>query len=789
MMGEGSRVFPVLTSFDDEATLAKTLAAEIAEKLRQAIRERGKARIVLSGGTTPQKTYLLLSKEDVSWDRVEITLADERWVPSSHPRSNHCLLNMTLFEPLEKKPHFVPLYRDHEDPSQVIDEINRDVESIMRPFDLVLLGMGADGHTASLFPQGDQLAESLNLDDPMLARVINAPGASEPRITLTLRALLDSRHIILAFSGLKKFQAFEYVMVPGAVEDMPIRAVLRNAHSPIDIFYSLGGEEQKALVEEAWKGLREDCHRLKEKRITTLFEEGSERFSRFSIEADNILLDYSKTKIDEHAKQSLLKLAEVCDLEDKRDAMFDGEKINFTEKRAVAHVALRNKAEIPFEIDGRDVMPDVADVLQRMRVFSEQVRSGEITSSSGDAFTDIINIGIGGSDLGPAMVSGALRPYADGPRTHFVSNVDSAHLMDTLAGLDPKKTLFLVASKTLTTIETLTNARTARAWIAGALGEENVSAHFAAISTAVDKAEAFGIPADRVFGYWDWVGGRYSIWGAIGLSVMIAIGPKHFDKFLEGAHAMDQHFLNAPFDQNLPVMLGLAGVWHNNICEYKTRALLPYDQRMSRFAAYVQQLDMESNGKTVTIDGEVVAGDTGPVVWGEPGTNGQHAFYQLIHQGSQIVPTEFMVAAEGHEPEQKEHHELLFANCLAQTEALMKGRSVEEVIAALIESGAAKDEAEKLAPHKIFPGDRPSITIMYPKLTPFVLGQLIALYEHRVFVEGCIWNINSFDQWGVELGKELAKELYPYIRDRRELDGIGKESTASLLDWRARNSK
>ncbi len=789
MMGEGNRVFPVLTSFDDEATLAKKLSAEIAEQLRQAIRERGKARIVLSGGSTPQKTYLLLSKEDVNWERVEITLADERWVPSSHPRSNHCLLNMTLFEPLKIRPHFVPLYRDSEDPSLVIDEINRDVANIVRPFDLVLLGMGADGHTASLFPQGDQLEASLDLDDPMMARVINAPGALEPRITLTLRALLDSRHIILAFSGLKKFQTFEQVMERGPIEDMPIRAVLRHARTPIDVFYSLGSEELTGDAAETWRKLHENGLRLKDKRITTLFREGNERFSNFSAEADQVLLDYSKTKIDEQTKQWLLNLAEVSDLEEKRDAMFGGEKINITEKRAAAHVALRNKVDTPFEIEGRDVMPEVSGVLERMRVFSEQIRSGEVKSSSGEVFTDIVNIGIGGSDLGPAMVAGALKPYADGPRTHFVSNIDSAHLTDTLAGLDPARTLFLVASKTFTTIETLTNANSARSWVATQLGEENVSAHFAAISTAVDKVQAFGISADRIFGYWDWVGGRYSIWGAIGLSVMIAIGPKRFEEFLNGAHAMDQHFQNAPLDQNLPVLLGLVGIWHSNICSYKTRALLPYDQRLARFPAYVQQLDMESSGKTVTLDGKPVVRDSGPIVWGEPGTNGQHAFYQLIHQGSQIIPTEFMIAAQGHEPELKEHHELLIANCLAQTEALMKGRVTEDVRAALIESGASEEEAEQLALHKTFPGDRPSITIMYPKLTPFVLGQLIALYEHRVFVEGCIWNINPFDQWGVELGKELAKELYPYIRDQEAMNGVGKDSTASLLDWRAKHSK
>lgn len=789
-MTEERRSFPVLTNFEDDSVLARSLAAEIAECLRKAIRARGQARIVLSGGTTPQKTYLFLSKEDVKWERVEITLADERWVPSSHPRSNHCLLNMTLFEPMENKPRFVPLYRDGVEPAEAIKDINAAVGKIVRPFDLVLLGMGNDGHTASLFPQGDQLEQSLDLDDPLLARVINAPGAAEPRVTLTLKALTDARRIILAFSGQKKFDTFEKVMAGGPQEDMPIRAVLRHADAPVEVFYSLGDDASKAEEKgknSAWSELEEHWCKGQNKRITELFREDQNRFRNFSVERDGLLFDYSKTKLDGGAVMKLVALARECGLVEKRQAMFSGEKINSTEDRAVGHIALRNDPAVPFYIDGQDVMPDVKSVLDSMSDFAEKVRSGEIASSSGLKFTDVVNVGIGGSDLGPAMVSQALMPYNDGPAIHYVSNIDGAHITDVLAGLNPETTLFLVASKTFTTIETLTNAKTARKWIVDAVGEENVGAHFAAISTAKDRVREFGISEDRIFGYWDWVGGRYSLWGAIGLSVMIGIGAERFQQFLSGAREMDRHFLEEPLEQNIPVLLGLIGVWHNNICGYNTRALLPYDQRLARFAAHIQQVDMESNGKTALLAGGIADRKTGPVVWGEPGTNGQHAFYQLIHQGSQIIPCEFLIACEGHEPDLKEHHDWLVANCLAQSEALMSGKSTEEVKETLLASGMDEDKASELAVHKTFEGDRPSITIMYPKLDPYTLGRLIALYEHRVFVEGCIWGINSFDQWGVELGKELAKGLYPYVRDLSSISGNGSTgSTCSLLAWRAK---
>lgn len=444
------------------------------------------------------------------------------------------------------------------------------------------------------------------------------------------------------------------------------------------------------------------------------------------------------------------------------------------------HTALRNRSDDPVIVDGKDVMPDVRAVLDAMANFSEAVRSAELTSSTGAPFTDVVNIGIGGSDLGPVMTTLALAPYHDGPELHYVSNVDGAHIADTLAKLDPATTLVIVASKTFTTIETMTNAQAARKWISDTLGEDAVGSHFAAVSTALDKVAAFGIDQSRVFGFWDWVGGRYSVWSAIGLPLMIAIGPDAFSDFLEGAHAMDKHFQEAELANNLPVLMALIGVWNRNVLGHSARAVLPYDQRLSRLPAYLQQLDMESNGKSVKLDGTPVTRETGPLVWGEPGTNGQHAFYQLLHQGTTVIPCEFLIAANGHEDDLKHHHDLLVANCLAQSEALMLGRTLEEAKALLKASGQAEDEVERLAPHKVFPGNRPSITLVYDSLTPFALGRLIALYEHRVFVEGVIWDINSFDQWGVELGKELATALLPMVKGDASADSKDA-STKGLL--------
>jgi glucose-6-phosphate isomerase len=460
--------------------------------------------------------------------------------------------------------------------------------------------------------------------------------------------------------------------------------------------------------------------------------------------------------------------------------MFAGERINTTEARAALHVALRNRANTPILLDRRDVMADVNAMLERVAAFAEGVRSGRIAAADGKPFTDVVNLGIGGSDLGPAMATAALAPYHTGPRAHFVSNVDAAHLADTLKGVSPARTLIIVASKTFKTVETMTNAGTARRWIAEAIGEAAIETHFAAVSSAIDRAKSFGIAEARTFGIWDWVGGRYSVWSAVGLPLMIAIGAESFGRFLDGAHAIDRHFRSAPFRENLPMLLGAIGVWHRAVCGYGSRAVLPYDQRLARFPAHLQQLEMESNGKRVTKLGEPVERPTAAVIWGEPGTNAQHAFFQMLHQGTDVIPCELLIAAEGHEPGLELHHQLLVANCLAQSEALMRGRTLDEAKAELRRQGISPEKAEELAPHRVCPGNRPSITIAYRRLDPATLGRLIALYEHRVFVEAAIHGINAFDQWGVELGKELATQLLPIVSGGRQ-DRASNSSTAGLL--------
>jgi len=514
--------------------------------------------------------------------------------------------------------------------------------------------------------------------------------------------------------------------------------------------------------------------------IRAAFAADPERFSRYSTTLGDFLFDYSKCAVNDAVLEALETLAKEAGVEKKRDAMFAGEIINITEERAVLHTALRNRSNTPVLVDGKDVMPDVNAVLDAMGAFSDGIRSGALKGATGKKITDVVNIGIGGSDLGPVMATLALAPYHDGPRLHFVSNIDGAHIADTLKTLEAETTLFIVASKTFTTIETMTNAATARKFIADTLGDAAVGSHFCAVSTALDKVSAFGIGADRVFGFWDWVGGRYSIWSAIGLPLMIAIGKENFGAFLAGGHAIDNHFREAPIRENIPMLLGLIGFYHRNVLNYPSRAILPYDQRLSRFPAYLQQLDMESNGKSVTMDSKPVACKTGPVVWGEPGTNGQHAFYQLIHQGTSVIPTEFMIAANGHEKNLRHQHQLLIANCLAQSEALMKGRTLEEAKAQLTSKGMDEAKADRIAPHRVFDGNRPSITMVHDSLTPFALGRLIALYEHRVFVEGALFNINSFDQWGVELGKELATGLLPVVEGKESAAGHDS-STAGLV--------
>ncbi|RVQ23683.1 glucose-6-phosphate isomerase [Sinorhizobium meliloti] len=530
----------------------------------------------------------------------------------------------------------------------------------------------------------------------------------------------------------------------------------------------------KALVEN----LKATARETDATDIRAAFAADPNRFSRFSTAFDDLLFDYSKCAVNDRIIDGLEALAKAAKVEEKRDAMFRGDIINITEERAVLHTALRNRSNRPVLVDGKDVMPDVNAVLEAMGKFADDIRSGALKGATGKKITDVVNIGIGGSDLGPVMATLALAPFHDGPRLHFVSNVDGAHIADTLTLLDPETSLFIVASKTFTTIETMTNAATARAFIAGKLGEAAVGHHFAAVSTALDKVGAFGI--DAAFGFWDWVGGRYSIWSAIGLPLMIAIGKENFGRFLDGGHAIDEHFRSAPLRQNIPMLLGLIGFYNRNVLGYPSRAILPYDQRLTRFPAYLQQLDMESNGKGVTLDSQPVEFSTGPVVWGEPGTNGQHAFYQLIHQGTDVIPAEFMIAANGHEKDLRHQHQLLMANCLAQSEALMKGRTLAEAKAQLTSKGMDDAKADKIAPHRVFTGNRPSLTIVYDQLDPFALGRLIALYEHRVFVEGALFNINSFDQWGVELGKELATGLLPVIEGKESAEGHDS-STAGLV--------
>ncbi|QQA44582.1 glucose-6-phosphate isomerase [Pelagovum pacificum] len=526
-----------------------------------------------------------------------------------------------------------------------------------------------------------------------------------------------------------------------------------------------------------WNSLKSHHDKVADRRFETLFEDAG-RAQDFSVAMGDMLFDYSKTNIDSEGRELLLKLLDEAGVAERRDAMFRGDKINETEGRAVLHTALRNLDGGPIEVDGKDVMPGVLDTLDRMEAFAEDVRSGAFAGQGGK-ITDVVNIGIGGSDLGPVMATLALAPYHDGPRTHFVSNVDPADVAAVLRQCDPATTLVIVASKTFTTIETMTNARTAKAWMSETVSDP--AAQFAALSTAADKTADFGIDPSRVFGFEDWVGGRYSMWGPIGLSVMIAIGGDAFRAFLRGAQEMDRHFKAADWTENMPAMLALVGIWHNQVCGHATRAVLPYDNLLMRLPAYLQQLEMESNGKGVSMDGEDLATDSGPVVWGEPGTNGQHAFYQLIHQGTRVIPCEFLVAAEGHESDLHHQHQLLVANCLAQSEALMKGRDLDEARGKVADKFEG-DELERQAKHRVFPGNRPSTTLAYPQLDPAMLGRIVALYEHRVFVEGAVLGINSYDQWGVELGKELATALQPVVEGKETADGKDG-STAGLVTF------
>jgi glucose-6-phosphate isomerase len=489
-----------------------------------------------------------------------------------------------------------------------------------------------------------------------------------------------------------------------------------------------------------------------------LFAADPSRAERYTINLGGLYFDYSKNRIDDSAMEKLFDLARASGLPAATQAMFSGKKINWTEKRAVLHVALRNRSNRTIEVDSEDVMPKVNTVLDQMRTFSQKVRNGEWKGHTGKTIKTVVNIGIGGSDLGPVMITEALKPCADGPDVKFVSNIDGTHISEALKDLDPETTMFIIASKSFTTDETLTNAKTARKWLLDALNDKAaVAKHFVALSTNTEKVKEFGIDPANMFEFWDWVGGRYSSWSAIGLSIALNIGFENFEEFLEGAHEMDEHFRTAPLEQNIPVIMGLLGIWYNNFLGAETHAVLPYDQYLHRFPAYLQQQDMESNGKSVDRNGRKVGYQTGPIVWGEPGTNGQHAFYQLIHQGTKLVPADFIGFVESENPV-GDHHIKLMANFLAQTEALMRGRTSKEV-----------EADEEILPHKVFEGNKPTNTILMDKLTPRALGKLIAMYEHKVFVQGTIWRVNSFDQWGVELGKALAKTIESEAR--KLLDG------------------
>ena len=503
-----------------------------------------------------------------------------------------------------------------------------------------------------------------------------------------------------------------------------------------------------------------------------LFAQDPKRFDAFSLRFEDLLLDYSKNRITSETMDLLRNLAKAADLSGWTRKMFSGEKINTTEDRAVLHIALRNRSNTPILVDGKDVMPEVNAVLRHMREFTEAVRGGRWLGHTGQPMTDIVNIGIGGSDLGPVMATEALKPYGSPKlRVHFVSNVDGTHITETLKLLNPATTLFIIASKTFTTQETLTNAHTARDWLLKTLKDEKaVAKHFVALSTNAKDVSKFGIDTSNMFEFWDWVGGRYSLWSAIGLSIALYVGMNHFEAMLDGAHAMDNHFRTAPLEQNLPATLALVGLWYNNFFDAQTQAILPYDQYLHRFAAYLQQGDMESNGKSVTRDGARVDYQTGPVIWGEPGTNGQHAFYQLIHQGTKLIPCDFLAPIETQNPT-GQHHQILLSNFFAQAEALMKGKTEAEVRAELKAAGLSGEALEKLVPHKVFEGNRPTNSLLFQKLTPRTLGMLIAMYEHKIFTQGIIWRINSFDQWGVELGKQLAKAILP------ELEKPGKVAT------------
>jgi glucose-6-phosphate isomerase len=536
---------------------------------------------------------------------------------------------------------------------------------------------------------------------------------------------------------------------------------------------------------QSFKYLTDHYIDIVSKNLKDLFDADAQRFEKFSLQFEDILVDYSKNRIDEETLALLIQLARECGVNDAIAAMFSGEVINVTEGRPVLHVALRNRSNTPILVDGKDVMPDVNKVLDQMKAFSEAIISGSWTGYTGKPITDVVNIGIGGSDLGPVMVTEALKAYKNHLTLHFVSNVDATHIVETLKTVDPETTLFLIASKTFTTQETMGNAHSARDWFIKSGGkDEDVAKHFAALSTNSEGVAKFGIDTKNMFEFWDWVGGRYSLWSAIGLSISLSIGFDNFIELLDGAHAMDNHFKSTELEENIPAILALLGIWYNNFFEAETQAILPYDQYMHRFAAYFQQGDMESNGKHVDRNGKHVDYSTGPIIWGEPGTNGQHAFYQLIHQGTKLIPCDFIAPAQSHNP-LGEHHKMLLSNFFAQTEALMNGKTEEVVIDELKKAGKSVEEITEIAPFKVFEGNRPTNSILVKKITPRALGSLIAMYEHKIFVQGIIWNIYSFDQWGVELGKQLAGKILPELKGNEPVSTHDSSTNGLINQYKA----
>ena len=538
---------------------------------------------------------------------------------------------------------------------------------------------------------------------------------------------------------------------------------------------------------QAWKALEAHQSQLAHTTIADLFKQEENRFNDYSLTFENqILVDFSKNKINQETLKLLRQLAKESALDGAINAMFTGEKINRTENRAVLHTALRNRSNTPVYVDGKDVMPEVNAVLAKMSAFCDRVISGEWKGYTGKAITDVVNIGIGGSDLGPYMVTEALRPYKNHLNMHFVSNVDGTHIAETLKKVNPETTLFLVASKTFTTQETMTNANSARDWLLAAAKDSSaVAKHFAALSTNGKAVAEFGIDTNNMFEFWDWVGGRYSLWSAIGLSIALSIGFDNFEALLSGAHEMDKHFRTAPLEKNIPATLALVGLWNTNFLGAQTEAILPYDQYLHRFAAYFQQGNMESNGKYVDRNGDVIRDyQTGPIIWGEPGTNGQHAFYQLIHQGTMLIPCDFIAPAQSHNP-LGDHHSKLLSNFFAQTEALAFGKTKEEVEAEFVKAGKSLDEVKDIVPFKVFTGNKPTNSILVQKITPFVLGALIAMYEHKIFAQGVIFNIFSFDQWGVELGKQLANRILPELADKEKVSSHDSSTNGLINQFKA----